>query len=205
MRKETFKKAAAISMATVMAIGGSLTAMAAGIEGTGTSTGHVEKKVVNVVFPVESDNATTFNYTMDAERLVTAAGSKMSGAAVTLPSSGDTGVYFLTDTGTYANESKKLDVVNKSSVSVIVSATAKATVQDGKTSITLADSSTITGDTPQLYLGIVVGDDEKAVTADGVTATATVAGYASNFTVTSNSDGSFSYGLVASPDETKWS
>lgn len=212
MRK-SFKKVVAVAMAATMVVGSNMMAFAAestGLDGTGSSTGHLDKKVISVTFPTLAANDTTFDYTVDAEGLIKAAGDKYKGAAVTLPTSNDTGVYFLTKTAnTYANTSEALEVINKSSHSVEVSATAKAEVADGATMMTLADSATISGTDPKLYLGISVSNgtdtDTKAITEAGVTAKATVAGYAANYEVKSNADGSFSYGLKDSPDETKWS
>lgn len=210
------KKLVAITLTAAMVLGSSImvyaddtvTGTTTGITGTGSSTGHVETEVVNVVWPTVNADATTFNFVMDAERLLKTTG-KYKGGDVTLPTTGDTGVYFATTTsGTYANTSTELEVTNKSSVDLDISATAKAT---GGTNVTLVDSAEkATGKSGvKLYLGIIVSDgttdDEKAVTADGATAKATIAGYADNYEYTSVNDGTYTYQLKTSPDDSKWS
>lgn len=210
MKNRTVSRLVAFGMAAVMVAGASMTVLAeANITGAGSSTGHVNKKVINVVWPTVASSETPFNFTMDAEGLIKAAGNKLSGSAVTLPASDDTGVYFLTAASTYANESTKLNVISKSSVDVTIKATAKAvkpsSATDDDTLITLADSADFDGTDPALYLGIVVGSDEKAVTTDGATASATVAGKADNFEVVSATDGTFSYAVKSSiTDDSSW-
>lgn len=112
------KKLVAVTLATAMVLGSSLTALAdssgsTGTTGTGTSFEHLDQKKLNVVFPTIETGDTPFAYIMDSERLITAANGKYNGANVTLPASNDTGVYFLTGsteaTKTYTKKSEKPD------------------------------------------------------------------------------------------------
>ena len=210
---KNFKKIAAIILTGTMVMGSSVAVFAEtetgakSSNGTAASTGHIDTEIVNVVYPIEVAN-TTFSYIMDSERLVRAT-SKYKSASVTLTPSeeDDTGVYFLTAENTYGNTSKALEVTNKSSVDVDVTAKVVATVEEGKTMVDLADSADVSDTALELYLGLKVGDTETAVTDDenGVTATASVEGYADNYVITSESNGSYTYAMKASPDDTKWS
>ncbi len=196
------KKILAFALAAVMTMSSATVVMASepqpstGTTGSSTQFAHLEKKVTNVVYPTIANESNPFNFIVDAERLIAAAGGKYKAGAVTLPSP-DNGVYFETATaGTYAGTSVDLTVTNKSSHSVNVSATAKATVGSGETMMDLVASDAVTGtDAVKLYLGLTVGSDTKALTADadGVTATASVAGVPDNFEVVSKSDGTFEY------------
>lgn len=74
MRKT--KRMLAIALAATMVFGSSLTAFAdepvtsGGTDGSGTSEGHVEKELINVVLPTVPSGSTPFAYTMDPERLI---------------------------------------------------------------------------------------------------------------------------------------
>lgn len=99
------KKYLAIALAATMAMSGSISVFAddnAGSSvGAGSSEGHVDKHVTNVVLPTIPEGTTPFAYTVDLERLLEETdGKKYGQGVVTLPSSNDTGVYFLT-AGTY--------------------------------------------------------------------------------------------------------
>ena len=217
MNRGSLKRFAAIGLAAVMTLTMSTVARAegsSGTTGTGSSTGHVNKKIINVVFPTIAEtggNSEYFNFVMDAEGHIKETG-KYKANAVTLPESGDTGVYFATATsGTFANTSQALDVTNKSSHPIEVSATAMASVGEGDTMIALVESAEDLEDAtvPSLYLGIKVDNgiddpDEKAISTEGATAKATIAGYADNFEVNSKADGTYEFVLVEEPDNDEW-
>lgn len=180
---KTMKKAVAMTLAATMVLGSAFTTCAAGetsgsTTGTGSSEGHLEKKVTNVELPTDTDHQ--FNYTIDPERLIQETDGAKYGDGYTFPAEdSDTGVYFLTAEKTYANTSKALTVTNKSSHDIKLTVTAKAEALD--TDIALAESSTITGEDPQLYLGFTVGTDTKAITSAETSVSATIAGMPTNF------------------------
>lgn len=208
------KKILAFGLIAAMTLGSTMVVMADGATGTtGTSTqfDHLEKKVTNVVYPTIAEGTNPFNFIVDPERLITAAGGKYKNVSVTLPTPDD-GVYFATASdNAYASTSQELTVTNKSSHAVNVSATAKASVAANSTMMDLVAADAVTGtDAVKLYLGITVGSDTKALTADadGVTATASVAGVANNFEVVSKTDGTFEYkvkdGADSATGENAW-
>jgi hypothetical protein len=82
-----------------------------------------------------------------------------------------------TDTKAYDNTSTALTVTNKSAVSIDISATAKAV---GGT-MALAESSEVSNENLELYLGITVGEDTKTISTEDVKATAKVEGVEANF------------------------
>ena len=207
---KNFKKIAAIILTGTMVIGSTTMAFAEdsqGVTGEGTSTGHAAASLVNLVLPtITNSNNGYFNYFADPERLIKATG-KYNNVAVTLPTSDDTGVYFSTVTAnTYANTSQEYTVTNKSSIAVGVSATATAKYAENAThTIALASSaSDLSTTTPQIYLGITVGDDTQAVATSGATATATIDGVASNFELISKTDGSYEYKVKDDVAENTW-
>ena len=179
----------AIALVATMVFGSCITAYAeapatsGGENGAGRPEGHLEKKVTNVVLPTVAQGTTPFNYTMDPERLINATnGDKYAQGTVFPEEASDTGVYFLTDTNKYANESKALTVTNKSSCDIALSVNVKATATAGGTDIALAESSTVaTTGNPNLYLGLKVGDQTKVVSATEQTVTTTLAGIPGNF------------------------
>ena len=92
------KKILAMTLATAMVLGGSMTAFAAdtddanGATGSGTAFEHVNKDIIAVTLPTQGEVANVFNYYVDPERLINDAGTLADGStAVT----GNTdGVYF---------------------------------------------------------------------------------------------------------------
>ena len=213
--RRSLKNIVTLTLATAMVLGSTMTAFAepaTGTTGTGSSTGHVDTEVLNVVYPTIPSETTPFSYIMDSERLIRKT-EKYKNTAVTLSpgEDDDTGVYFTTADNTYNNTSTALDVINKSSVDVDVTAKVIASVGDNETMVDLADSSEVSSSDLELYLGLKVGDDEVAVTdaEAGVTAKATVAGYAANFEYVSNNNGTYSYQVRTTSsdpalDDTKW-
>jgi len=202
------KKIAAVVLAATMVLGSSLTAFAddpaggnsGSISGTGTSEGHVEKQVLNVVLPTVEAGTSPFAYTMDPERLIQGTDAAKYADGTTFPAEEtDTGVYFLTGTNTYANTSNVLQAINKSSCAVTLTVKVKATA--GANDITLATSATPATDAAELYLGLSVGDTVTVVSASEQTVTKTIAGSPANFEVAVVSD---AYTYQEKADATTW-
>jgi hypothetical protein len=185
----------AIALTATMVLGSSLTAFAddntGNSTGAGTSEGHVEKKATNVVLPTSVADS-TFAYTMDPERLIVETSHEKYGDAVEFPASNDTGVYFNNgpkggdgtdkDNVVYANTSKALDVVNKSSHSINLTVKAEAVAGDNDIPL-VAKNAIASAENASLYLGLVVGsEDAAAIAADtAATKTVSIAGTAGNF------------------------
>ena len=207
MQKSKMKKGLAFALAASMVVGSSLTAFAEDpvtsgtTKGTGTSEGHVTKEKMNVVLPTDTDG-TAFAYKMDPERLIqeTAAGKYEEGTVFPAQAS-DTGVYFLVGDKQYANTSKTLQAINKSSCNITLTVDVQAKTET--TDIALATSSTVaTGDdAPNLYLGLKVGDDTKTVSATKEIVKKVIPGNANNFE-TAVVDGGYVYREKA--DATTW-
>lgn len=198
MRK--MKKGIAVALTATMVLGSSITAFATDptpaapggsgtVSGSGTSEGHVNKEKLNVVLPVIDADASKspFKYTMDPERLIQETeGEKYAEGTVFPAKDADTGVYFLTGEKTYANTSKVLQVVNKSSCDVKLTVKVKATASAGNKDIALATTSTPASgadDAPQLYLGLKVGEKDAATVVSTTEATInkTISGSPTNF------------------------
>lgn len=198
------KRGVAIALAATMVFGSSMVSFAAGetsgeSQGTGTSEGHVDKKVTNVVLPtVSASDPSPFNYTMDPESLIAGtASAKYENAE--FPSTGDTGVYFNNgkkggdgtdkDNIVYKNSSLEQKVVNKSSHSVDL--TVKAEAVNAATDIPLvAKDAVASADAASLYLGLIVNTEAAvAVTKDAAaTKTVSIAGTEDNFKVAVKAD-----------------
>lgn len=199
----------AFALATTLALGSSLTAFAADTTGNtigaGTSEGHVNKTVTNVVLPTIAEGTTPFAYTMDPEGLVgDTAGGKYETGTTFPETADDTGVYFLTAEKTYANTSSELKVTNESSHSIEL--TVKAEVESAATDIALAEKDELAAsENAALYLGLIVGaEDAVAVnTETAVTKTVTLAGKEENFKVDVNADKSGYEYRVLTLDEYK--
>lgn len=188
MRKT--KRMLAVALAATMVFGSSLTAFAdepvtsGGTNGSGTSEGHVDQELINVVLPTVASGSTPFAYTMDPERLIQETDAAKYAEGTTFPDAeGDTGVYFLTAANTYSNTSNTLQAINKSSCNITLTVKVKTTQNTAK-DIALATSSTVaTTGTPNLYLGLKVGNDTTVVKADEQTVTKTIAGSPANFEI----------------------
>lgn len=208
MQNSKMKKGLALALAASMVIGSSLTVFAedtpggqGGATGAGTSEGHVKKEVTNVVLPTDADTA-TFAYKMDPERLIqgTTAGKYEEGTVFPEAAS-DTGVYFLVGDKQYANTSKTLQVINKSSCNIKLTVGVKST-ENTTNDITMATSSTVSTTAPELYLGLKVGNDTaKVVGATEVTTDKVIAGMASNFETAVEND---AYVYREKADATTW-
>ncbi len=211
MRK--MKKGMAVMLTAAMALGSSFTVLAedpapagsGSTQGSGTSEGHVDKEVVNMVLPTIASGSTPFAYTMDPERLI----QETEGAKYedfTFPATeGDTGVYFLTEEKTYANTSNTLQAINKSSCDVTLTVKVKATQGSAK-DITLVTSPSSSTTAAELYLGLKVGSTTKEVSTTEATVTKTVAGTPTNFetTVVDGTGGAKEYAYQEKADATTW-
>lgn len=201
MRK-MFKTAMALAIATSMVFAAAPISLAdgasGGTNGAGTSEGHVEKEVINVILPTVPDGSTPFAYTMDPERLIqeTEAAKYAEGTVFPDPEE-DTGVYFLTEANTYSNTSNTLQAINKSSCPITLTVKVKTTAVGDK-DIGLATSSTVaTTGNPNLYLGLKVGATTQVVSATEATVAKTIAGTPTNFE-TAVSEGEYVYQEKAS-------
>lgn len=192
------KKWMAATLAAAMVMGSSITVFATGTtpttsgstSGTGTSEGHVDKEVVNMVLPTIPSGSTPFAYTMDPERLIQETGGAKYEDFTFPAADSDTGVYFRTGEKAYANTSNTLQAINKSSCDVTLTVKVKATASAGGKDITLATSATPSTTGTELYLGLKVGETNTVVSTTEATVTKTVAGTAGNFeTVYDATDG----------------
>lgn len=201
------KKWMAATLAAAMVMGSSITVFATGTtpatsgstSGAGTSEGHVEKEVVNMVLPTIPSGSTPFAYTMDPERLIQETGGAKYEDYTFPAAASDTGVYFLTGEKTYANTSNTLQAINKSSCDVTLTVKVKATASAGGKDITLATSATPSTTAAELYLGLTVGTTPKVVSTTEETVTKTIAGTATNFeTVYDTTESKYKYQEKAS-------
>ena len=203
MRK--LKRVVAITLAATMVAGGSLMSFAAGetsgeAQGTGSSEGHVDKKVTNVVLPtVSTGSASPFAYTMDPERLVSGTDHAKYENAEFPDKSSDTGVYFNNgpkggegadkDNVVYANTSTAQKVINKSSHAIDLTVKAEAVTTD--TDIPLVEKTAIApADAASLYLGLLVDTEAAAAVTKDTAATKTVSidGTEDNFKIAAKAD-----------------
>ncbi len=213
MRK--MKQGLAVALTATMVLGSAFTVLAedtpttsGSTSGAGTSEGHVDKEVLNMVLPTVAAGTSPFAYTMDPERLI----QETEGAKYddfTFPAKdSDTGVYFLTGDKTYANTSNTLQAINKSSCDVTLTVKVKAEASVGNKDIALATSatpSTAEDDPAELYLGLKVGNSSTIVKTDEQTVTKTVAGTSSNFATTvKDKEGSKVYVYEEKADATTW-
>lgn len=210
----------ALALSAVLVIGSSVTVFAteegetegtgetgslSEITGEGTAFEHVDKKVLTVTLPTEDAVAGVFNYYVDPEGLVDAAKSLTDGTAVT---GNEDGVYFknaaTTDDGsaTYSSTSDAVTFEGKNSVDIDVSVKA-AVAKGGDNDIALvADGTALAAAAdPALLMTLKVGEASAAITSDGATATATIAGVPNNFEVKAV-DGKFVY--AAKSDAAGW-
>lgn len=91
------KKVMALILAAALTAGCCMTAFAAdtaanSADSEGTSFEHVNKDVIDVTFPTDSQVATVFDYYVDPEGAIKSAGTLLNGTAVT---GNDDGVYFV--------------------------------------------------------------------------------------------------------------
>lgn len=211
------KKMMALALAASMVMCSSFTALAedpaplgsGNTTAEGTVEGHVDKEILKVVLPTVAAGSSAFSYTMDPERLIQGTDKAKYADGTTFPAKeSDTGVYFLTADKTYANTSNAYQVINKSSCNITLTVKAKVS-KNTDNDISLATSDTVSSTTPELYLGLSVGDGTATptvLTATEQTIQKTIPGRSNNFTVgvKTNADGTKSYTYKEKADATKW-
>lgn len=190
-----FKRLMAMSLVTVMVAGSSMTALAdtsgsGTADGTGTSNGHVEQKVVSVTLPTSV--GTTFDYIADPEDLVgqtknseTNKGKTKTGtevlantdyiyfhnAAITADEDKD----IAAQTEGYSSTSDTVRVTNKSSVAINLSVTAAVNANANNMAIadTAAELANATT-TPTVHFDLLTkAKGANAATTTAVTTTGT--------------------------------
>ncbi len=197
MRK-SFKKIVAVAMAATMVLGSSVVAFADGnpasgsgtADGTGSSNGHLEQKVVSVTLPTSV--GTTFDYIADPEDLVgktkdtnnkgkTKTGTEVlansdyiyfHNAAITADADKD----IAAQTEGYSSTSDTVRVTNKSSADIKL--TVEATVEDNDNNMAIADAAAdlaTATTTPTVHFdlltkakGATAATSTAVTTADGV-------------------------------------
>ncbi len=215
------KKMAAWALAATMMLSSSMAVFAGSdvtlpttgtgtVQGSGTSEGHVNKEVLNVLLPtVDASKPSAFAYTMDPERLIQGTDAAKYEEGVTFPAKDtDTGVYFLTAPNTYANTSNIYQVVNKSSCDITLTVDVQAAASAGGTDIALASAigDITTATVPTLYLGLKVGNTDQVISNTKATVTKTIAGSSSNFEIGVNTkdDGTKEYTYREKSDAKIW-
>jgi hypothetical protein len=201
------KRIIAVAMATTMVMAMSITALADGepvtsgdTTGAGSSEGHVVQKLISVTLPT-SVAASTFAYTMDPERLISAtAGERWANSS--FPSgTADKGVYFANgkvggdgddkDYTKYESTSPELTVINNSSHKIKLTVKAEA-VASTKDIPLIAKTAVADAEDAGLYLGLIVGSEDPVALSATAAATKSVeiAGTSANFKVAAKSDNS---------------
>lgn len=211
MKKKIMKKALAGMLATTMALGMSMTAFALTGDqtgsgsgtGTGAFEGHVDKDVVAVTLPTDS-NTTTFAYKMDPEGLIAATNNAKYSDATFEPGAN---VYFQSATNTWTKDSAKLKVINRGTVDVDVTVIAKTAAND---KVAMSTTSTFTDDTDtaaKLYLGLKVANQPEVAVDTTDTAGKVVVGLKGNkdnYEITSVEGGGYGYTAKAGVPDTAW-
>lgn len=210
MRSKGFKKALAGMLAASMVLGTSMVAFAqtgtttgsGGGTGTGSFEGHVDKDVVAVTLPTDNDT-TTFAYKMDPEGLIAATNNaKYSEASF----QDGANVYFQSATNTWTKDSAKLKVINKGTVDVDVTVTAKT---DANTNVAMSTDKTFqdTDTAAKLYLGLQVANQPEVAIDTTETAgkvTVGLKGNGDNYEITSVDGGGYGYTAKAGVPDTAW-
>lgn len=208
MKGKTTKRLMALMLAGTMTLGMGVTAFAAdatsgGGTGAGELEGHVDKNVLSVTLPTDSDT-TTFKYTIDPEGLIAATqAAKYPGTTY----NSDTGVYFQTSENNYTDKSAKLKVTNVGSVAADVTVSVSAADSSDITAFKEKDGFTENG-AEELYLGLLVNDDAGiAVTAAGDSGkaekTVGLQGCPANFEP-QYKDGAYTYAAKSGVADTAW-
>ena len=153
------RKLVAGTLAVTMVVGSGFTALAADQQtgtatGTGNSVGHVDKEVLTVTLPTNTDDV--FNYHVDPERVIDLAGSLKDGTTVTKNTEG---VYFKQKDGTYASSSEAIEFEGKNSIDVDVSVAAEVIASaEGKDIGLVSDDTALTAaTTPALLMTLEAG------------------------------------------------
>lgn len=212
MQNQKIRKVLAGMLTTTMVLGMATTTFAqtGSATGTGTGTGtgsfegHVDKEVVEVTLPTA--DAKTFSYKMDPEGLIAATNSaKYSDASFEAGKN----VYFQSSDGNWTSNSTKLKVVNKGTVDIDVTVSAKTAAN---TDVAMADSETFGEDDTdaKLYLGLLVAEKDAvaikeaaADSADDASVAVGLRGNADNYEVTSTDSG-YAFAAKAGVPDTAW-
>lgn len=212
MKKKVMKKALAGMLATTMVLGTSMMVLAqtgaatgsGGGTGTGSFEGHVDKDVVAVTLPTDS-NTTTFSYKMDPEGLIAATNNAKYSTETFEPGAN---VYFKSTAGTYtwAKDSDRLKVINKGTVDVDVTITAKT---DSNANLTMSTTKTFesTDTAAKLYLGLQVANQTEAAIDTTDTAgkvSVGLKGNGDNYEITAVDGGGYGYTAKAGVPDTAW-
>lgn len=208
MQNKKVKRMLAGMLTATLVLGMSITSFAQTGDATGNGTGtgsgefegHVDKDVVAVTLPTST--TTTFAYKMDPEGLIAATNNgKYSDASFEEGKN----VYFLSGENTYTSESAKLKVINKGTMDVDVTVTAKTAENDN---IAMSTDSTFAEDdtAAKLYLGLLVAD-KAAVAIDTTDDTGKVTvglkGNADNYEVTATESG-YEFAAKAGVPDAAW-
>lgn len=200
---QKMKKMMAVALSATMVVGSAVTAFGAPGDvsdvsptgksvGSGTSEGHVDREILNVVLPTETTGAASpFSYTMDPERLIQETEAARYEDFTFPEAADDTGVYFRTDENAFGNSSKVLKAINQSSCNVTIAVTVQAK-QNSTKDIALATSATPT-ETAPLYLALTAGGENKIVSTRKETITKTIAGTPSNFETSYDETDGYAY------------
>lgn len=195
------RKFMAGTLVVTMVMGGSMVTLAADTQtgtatGTGESVGHVDREVLTVTLPTNTDNV--FDYKIDPERVIDLAGSLKDGTSVTANADG---VYFKNSDNTYSSSSNEVEFEGKNSVAVDVSVAATVTPGSKDIALVADDDALAAATTPALLMKLTVGTDTKVITSEGATAKAKLDGVANNFEVKVEG-GEYKY--VAKTSATGW-
>lgn len=212
MKKKVMKKALAGMLATTMVLGTSMVVLAqtgaATGSGSGTGTGsfegHVDKEVVAVTLPTDS-NTTTFAYKMDPEGLIAATNNAKYSTDTFEPGAN---VYFKSTAGTYtwAKDSDKLKVINRGTVDIDVTITAK-TAANNDVAMSTDKTFQDTDKAAKLYLGLQVANQpEVAIDTTDTAGKVTVGlkGNGDNYEITSVDGGGYGYTAKTGVPDTAW-
>lgn len=194
------KKLVATVLTATMIIGSCVTVMAdeaSSATGAGSSYDHVNKEVITVTYPTTTAVATAFNFVVDPERLVNAAGGKL-GDATEVTANPD-GVYFKDSKEAASTE---VEIEGKNSIDVDLSVAVTVTADDKAIALVADETELAAATDPALLLKVKVGTDEQVITADGATAKDKIAGVSANFVVQPDGNGQYEY--VVSPSASGW-
>ncbi len=198
-----FKKIMATTLSMAMIIGSSMSVLAeeAATSGETTGTGEVEGYVTTDVFsfilPTDTNNA--FNFILDPQGLIAA--TEQAAYSGKTFEDGATLFFANSDGDTnYSSASDEFTITNKSSMAIDVSVNATLTGIDG---ITMASSDAFTADdtTASMYLALVSGETENALTSSGASLTGTIDATDESAFEYTYADGAYSYGLKADTSE----
>lgn len=182
------KKVLALVLVGAMVCGSSITAFAddiTGATGAGTNTGHLDTDIYNIILPTSSVDG-LFTFTIDPENILSKADKFTDNVALGENfEANDELVYFpQATTGAYDSTSQAVSIKAKNYIDADVSvAVTVADPAEGKEIIPLVeDEDALEAATePSLFLQLIVGTKNGAITADGVTVSDTIAGQPTKF------------------------